>query len=89
MYTSQPVDIHIVCDEEAEKTLRAGLDLVKRPRHHIRISLHKMTFQSLLDRLEREGTLQTDHSAGIRKLYISSHRFVQASHSRVDEVIPP
>jgi len=69
MHTSQPVDIHIVCDGEAERTLRARLDLVTRPRYRTRVRFYKPSFQKMLERIEREGTLQTDHSAGIRKFY--------------------
>lgn len=66
MYASQPVDIHIICDDDAEKVLRSRLSLITRPRHRIRVTYHKPTWQSMLDRVEREGSIQTDHSAGLR-----------------------
>lgn len=67
MYSSKPADIHIICDDEAEKVVRTRLDLLKRPSHQVRVWFHKPTWQGMLDRVEREGTIQTDHSAGLRK----------------------
>jgi hypothetical protein len=67
MYTSKPVDIHIICDDSAENFLRQRLNLIQRPAYHTRFWFHKPTWQSMLDRVEREGSIKTDHSAGLRK----------------------
>lgn len=67
MYSSGPVDIHVICDDVAESLLRGRLSLVQRPSHHIRVWFHKPSWQAMLDRIEREGAIKTDHSAGLRK----------------------
>ncbi|PPQ83828.1 hypothetical protein CVT24_012193, partial [Panaeolus cyanescens] len=73
MYASQPLDIHIICDDDAENVLRTRLSLVTHPRHRIRVTYYKPSWQSMLERVEREGSIQTDHSAGLpglMKLFI-------------------
>lgn len=67
MYSSGPVDIHVICDDVAESLLRGRLSLVQRPSHRIRVWFHKPSWQAMLDRIEREGAIKTDHSAGLRK----------------------
>ncbi|KJA27273.1 glycosyltransferase family 8 protein [Hypholoma sublateritium FD-334 SS-4] len=73
MYSSGPVDIHVICDDVAESLLRGRLSLVQRPSHHIRVWFRKPSWQAMLDRIEREGAIKTDHSAGLpglMKLFI-------------------
>ncbi|KAF9452799.1 glycosyltransferase family 8 protein [Macrolepiota fuliginosa MF-IS2] len=73
MYNTSPSEFHIICDDEAENYLRSRFALVHRPRQHILIRFYKPSWQSMLDRIEREGTIQTDHSAGLpglMKLFI-------------------
>ncbi|KXN87717.1 Glycosyltransferase-like protein LARGE2 [Leucoagaricus sp. SymC.cos] len=65
MYNSSPSEFHVVCDEEAENYLRARLTLVVRPRHDVSVTFYKPTWQNMLGRIEREGTIKTDHSAGL------------------------
>jgi len=64
MYSTRPIDLHIVCDDEAEELLRSRLRLVVRPEHSVRVWFYKPTWQSILDCIEREGTIATEHSAG-------------------------
>ena len=72
MYTSRPLEFHIVCDEAAIVYLESRLSLLTHPLHPITVRLYRVTFQSMADRLTREGTLNTGHSAGIRRpLFIS------------------
>ncbi|KAI0767910.1 hypothetical protein BC629DRAFT_1292706 [Irpex lacteus] len=73
MYTSGPVDIHIICNEEAQVYLEKRLALVKRPRYNILFRFYRPTWQDMLDRIEREGTIHTSHAAGtpgLMKLFI-------------------
>ncbi|KAF9475321.1 hypothetical protein BDN70DRAFT_814321 [Pholiota conissans] len=73
MYTSKPIDVHIICDDSAENLLRKRLTLIQRPAYHTRVWFHKPTWQSMVDRVEREGSIKTDHSAGLpglMKLFI-------------------
>jgi hypothetical protein len=67
MYNTRPSDIHIICDDNAERLLHSRLDLVQNPLHHVRVWFYKPTWQSMLDRVEREGSIKTDHSAGLRE----------------------
>jgi len=79
LYNSRPSDIHIICDDKAEAVLRKRLSLVQHPPHHVRVWFYRPSWQSMLDRVEREGSIQTDHSAGLpglMKLFIH-------------EIIPP
>lgn len=73
MYNSRPVDIHIICDDSAESLLRGRLSLVQRPSRHIRVWFHKPSWQDMLDRVDREGSIKTDHSAGLRKCHKQNH----------------
>ncbi|KAF6764993.1 glycosyltransferase family 8 protein [Ephemerocybe angulata] len=73
MHNSRPTDIHVICDDEAEDVLRSRLQLVTRPRYPVRVWYIKPTWQAMYDRVEREGSLKTDHSAGLpglMKLFI-------------------
>ncbi|CAA7270160.1 unnamed protein product [Cyclocybe aegerita] len=73
LYGTRPTDIHIICDHTAEQFLRKRVALVQRPSHHVRIWFYKPSWQSMLDRVEREGSIKTDHSAGLpglMKLFI-------------------
>ncbi|KAG6820778.1 hypothetical protein H0H93_011543 [Arthromyces matolae] len=65
MYNTSPSHFHIICDDDAQRYLEARFSLVARPPHDVHIWFYKPTWQSMLDRLEREGSIKTDHSAGI------------------------
>ena len=66
MYTSRPLHFHIVCDEAAEMYLQSRFRLLKNPLHSVYVRFYRLTFQSMLERVSREGAINTDHSAGIR-----------------------
>ncbi|KAF5358050.1 hypothetical protein D9756_001781 [Leucocoprinus leucothites] len=65
MYNSSPSEFHIICDDEAEGFLRSRFALVNRPRLNVWIKFYKPDWQSMVDRIEREGSISSDHSAGI------------------------
>jgi len=67
MYNTRASDFHIICDDNAERLLRSRLDLVQNPFHHVRVWFYKPTWQSMLDRIEREGSITTEHESGIRE----------------------
>ncbi|KAH9967909.1 hypothetical protein BC827DRAFT_1258104 [Russula dissimulans] len=64
MYTSRPIHFHIICDEEAVAYLEPRLSLLTHPVHPISIRFYRLTRQSMADRISREGSLNTGHSAG-------------------------
>jgi hypothetical protein len=66
MYTSRPLHFHIVCDDAAITYLEPRLRLLTHPVHPITVRFYRLTFQSMMDRIAREGTLDTGHSAGTR-----------------------
>ncbi|EKM55804.1 uncharacterized protein PHACADRAFT_184569, partial [Phanerochaete carnosa HHB-10118-sp] len=65
MYASGPIHIHVICDEAAQKYLEKRLALVTRPRYNILIRFYRPSWQAMADRVEREGSISTIHSAGI------------------------
>ena len=67
MYTSSPVEFHIICDEGAETYLRKRLELVARPTHDVLVRFYRLTYDDMQRRLQREGAVVSDHSAGVRK----------------------
>ena len=67
MYTSVPVEIHIICDDEAHRYLERRLALVQRPRHDVTVRFYKATYDQMLARIEREGRISTVHAAGVRE----------------------
>jgi hypothetical protein len=68
MYTTRPLDFHIVCDEAAQLYLESRLRLLIRPTHPITVRFYRLSFQSMVDRVAREGSIFTGHAAGIRML---------------------
>ncbi|KAI0340140.1 hypothetical protein BDW22DRAFT_1334945 [Trametopsis cervina] len=64
MYASGPIHIHIICDESARLVIERRLELLKRPAYNISIFFYQLPWQSLQDRLDREGKIWTAHSAG-------------------------
>jgi hypothetical protein len=67
MYTSGPVDFHIICDEDAQAYLEKRLGLVNRPRYDVLVRFYRLTQQAMVGRIEREGTIRSVHAAGTRK----------------------
>jgi hypothetical protein len=66
MYTTRPVHFHIVCDEAAQLYLESRFRLLTRLVHRVVVRFYRPSFESMLDRVVREGSINTDHSAGIR-----------------------
>ncbi len=74
MYTSVPIEFHIICDSEAQVFVEQRLSLVTHPAYDVRVFFYLPSWQSMLDRVEREGSIHTDHSAGLRAfVYTTSH----------------
>ena len=59
MYTSRPLEFHIICNEGAIAYLESRLRPLTHPVHPITVRLYRVTFQSMVDRLAREGSLNT------------------------------
>jgi hypothetical protein len=68
MYTTRPLHFHIVCDEAAQLYLESRFHLLTRPTYRITVRFYRLSFQSMVDRVIREGSIFSDHSAGIRML---------------------
>jgi hypothetical protein len=68
MYTSRPLHFHIICDEAAIAYLEPRFRLLTHPLHPITVRFYPLTSQRMLDRIAREGSLDTGHAAGARKL---------------------
>ncbi|KAJ7093079.1 hypothetical protein C8R44DRAFT_646136 [Mycena epipterygia] len=84
IYNTSPSEFHIICDDPAEKYLRARLALVNRPLHKITVRFYQPSYQSMMDRLEREGSIISDHSAGVpglMKLFL--HEILPTSVKKV------
>ncbi|KAI0075791.1 hypothetical protein K474DRAFT_1599183 [Panus rudis PR-1116 ss-1] len=65
MYTSAPIHFHILCDDEAQLYLEARLKLITRPRHNVAVTFYPLSIESIRRRIEREGAIASDHSAGL------------------------
>lgn len=77
MYTSVPIHVYIICDDQAQTYIEKRLALVERPRHDIRIFFYHLSWQAMLARIEREGSIGTVHAAGTGK----SHLYPMPAHS--------
>jgi hypothetical protein len=66
MYTTRPLQFHIICDEGAIAYLEPRFRLLSHPLHPITVHFYQLAFQSMADRLGREGSVSTGHAAGIR-----------------------
>ena len=64
MYTSRPLQFHIICDEAAQTYLETRFLLLTHPLHSVSVRFYRLSFQSMADRVSREGSLGTGHSAG-------------------------
>lgn len=67
MYTSVDVDVYIICDEQAQAYLERRLALVKRPRYNLRVWFYRLSWDAMRGRIDREGTVNTVHVAGVRE----------------------
>jgi hypothetical protein len=68
MYTTRPIHFHIICDEEAIAYLEPRFRLLSNPLHPITVHFYQLAYQSMVDRIKREGSLDTGHAAGTRML---------------------
>jgi hypothetical protein len=65
MYTSRPLHFHIVCDGAARVYLETRLHLLTHPVHNISVRFYQLSYETMRDRISREGAINTGHSAGI------------------------
>ncbi|KAI0646744.1 hypothetical protein C8Q79DRAFT_999874 [Trametes meyenii] len=73
LYSSSPLAFHIICDQVAQQYLERRLDLLKHPQHDILVRFYRIPHQDMVARIDREGAINTDHSAGVpglMKLFI-------------------
>lgn len=64
MYAAGPINLHIICDESARRFIERRLERLKHPEHDVAIFFYDLTWQSIVDRLNREGSMWSTHSAG-------------------------
>ncbi|KAJ7734924.1 hypothetical protein DFH07DRAFT_754165 [Mycena maculata] len=84
IYNTSPSEFHIICDDTAEQYIRARLALVKRPLLRLVVRFYQPSWQSMMDRIDREGSIISDHSAGVpglMKLFI--HEILPPSVKKV------
>lgn len=67
LYSSGPVHFHIICDEDAHTYLEKRLALIQRPKYDLLVRFYRLSHADMTRRLEREGAINTDHSAGVRE----------------------
>ncbi|KIK63822.1 glycosyltransferase family 8 protein [Collybiopsis luxurians FD-317 M1] len=80
MYTSSPTEFHIICDQEARDFLQGRFSLLTSPLHPVKVRFYQPSLQSMIDRVNREGSIHSDHASGIpglMKLFI--HEILPAS----------
>ncbi|KAI0747781.1 hypothetical protein C8Q80DRAFT_1104015 [Daedaleopsis nitida] len=73
LYSSSSLAFHIICDQAAQDYLQKRLALLKHPQHDILVRFYRIPHEHMVARIEREGALHTDHSAGVpglMKLFI-------------------
>jgi hypothetical protein len=66
MYTTRPLHFHIICDEAAIAYLEPRFRLLTHPLHPITVRFYRLSFKSMVDRIARDGHLDTGHAAGTR-----------------------
>ncbi|KAI0290463.1 hypothetical protein BC826DRAFT_913080 [Russula brevipes] len=64
MYTTRPLEFHIVCDDVAMTYLESRFRLLTHPLYPITVRFYRLSFQAMVDRVAREGSLNTGHAAG-------------------------
>lgn len=67
MYTSRPLEFHIICDDSAQAYLEKRLALLTHPLHSVLVRFYRLSREQMNGRIEREGAIYTDHAAGARK----------------------
>ncbi|EJD49855.1 hypothetical protein AURDEDRAFT_112338 [Auricularia subglabra TFB-10046 SS5] len=79
MRASAPVELHIVCSDDAVPVLQRRLDLVTRPVHDVDVVFYPLTEDAVVTRGERAGIGNKRHHAGVgglAKMFI--HELVPA-----------
>ncbi|KAJ3881520.1 hypothetical protein F5051DRAFT_321635 [Lentinula edodes] len=80
MYTTSPIELHIICDQSARDFLETRFSLLTGPSYPLKIRFYQPSLQSMKDRIAREGSIRSDHAAGLpglMKLFI--HEILPAS----------
>ncbi|KAI0822673.1 hypothetical protein BC628DRAFT_1326697 [Trametes gibbosa] len=73
LYSSSPLEFHIICDQSAQEYLEKRISLLTHPQHHILVRFYRIPHQNMVARIDREGAINTDHAAGVpglMKLFI-------------------
>ncbi|KAH8813636.1 hypothetical protein DL96DRAFT_1535839 [Flagelloscypha sp. PMI_526] len=73
MYITGPVELHILCDEEAKKAIEPGFSLVHSPTYEVKVRYYMPTWDDMVSRIEREGSIASAHAAGtpgLMKLFL-------------------
>ncbi|TFY73426.1 hypothetical protein EWM64_g10586, partial [Hericium alpestre] len=65
MYSSRPLEFHIVVDEGGQTYLEKRLSLLTKPVYNISVHFYRPSWQSMVDRIDREGNIMTTHLAGV------------------------
>lgn len=81
MYASGPIHIHIICDESARLVVEARLNLLKYPSYNVAVFFYQLPWQSIQDRLDREGSIWSAHSAGAGVFELLSIGSISTDHS--------
>lgn len=79
MYTTRPLQFHIICDKGAIAYLEPRFRLLTNPLHTTTVRFYPLTPQTMLDRIAREGSLSTGHAAGARKFLLFESTVVSNS----------
>lgn len=74
MYTSSPIDFHLISDKEGQEFITGVLDLIEKPAVPIRVFFYPISMAAMQARLSRTanpiegkpryGELGTKHQAG-------------------------
>lgn len=69
------MQFHIICDDGARAYLERRLRLIERPARDIFVRFYLLSLDDMRARIEREGAIVTDHSAGTREptIPLSAH----------------
>ncbi|KAH8813637.1 hypothetical protein DL96DRAFT_1472920 [Flagelloscypha sp. PMI_526] len=73
MYITGPVELHILCDEDAKEAIKPGLSLIHSPTYEVKVRYYMPTWDDMVSRIEREGSIASAHAAGtpgLMKLFL-------------------
>jgi hypothetical protein len=79
MYTSSPIDFHLIADEESQIYLTNVFELIRRPAYDIRIFFYPLSLDAMEQRLRRTAVgrpgqerymeMKTNHQSGRGELH--------------------